>query len=211
VAVLAGDGLEVVDLLRGSRQWIGPGGRSGGSVSWSPDGNWIAYDAGTGLRFVHPDGTALRSFPSVTGAILGWRDDRVDAFNGSAVQVVTVDGQVERSMLLPRFYPDGGLPSVAVDGRIVYGGTDLCPRIGIFFAPAKRVTNDCIIRGTRRADRISGTSLPDVILAGAGNDVVRTRDRSIDVVDCGAGRDTAIVDTGDQARACERVLRRQYP
>jgi dipeptidyl aminopeptidase/acylaminoacyl peptidase len=210
-AVLATDGLEIVDLVGGSRQWIGPGGLAGGSVSWSSDGRWIAYEAGTGLRFVHPDGTSLRTFPSLSGAILGWRGDSVEIFNGSALQQVTVDGHVETSVLLRRFYPDGGLPAIAPSGRIVFGGTDLCPRIGIFVAPAKRLSNDCIIRGTRRADRIVGTSLPDAILALAGNDIVRTRDQSTDVVDCGTGRDTAIVDTTDRVRACERVLRRPYP
>lgn len=209
-AVLARDGLEIVDSVGGSRQWIGPGGIAGGSVSWSSDGRWIAYEAGTGLRFVQPDGTALRTFESVSGTILGWRGDSVQIFNGS-VQQVTVDGRLGASVRLPRFYGDGGLPTIAPSGRVVYGGTDLCPRIGIFLAPARRLTNDCVIRGTSRADRILGTSLPDAILAGAGNDIVRTRDQSTDFVDCGAGRDTAIVDATDRVRHCERVVRRPYP
>jgi hypothetical protein len=208
--VLARDGLEIVDVVGGSRQWIGPGGIAGGSDSWSSDGRWIAYEAGTGLRFVHPDGTAPRTFASVGGTILGWRGDNVQIFN-SSVQQVTVDGRLGASVRLPRFYGDGGLPAIAPSGRVVYGGTDLCPRIGILLAPARRLTNDCVIRGTSRADRIVGTSLPDAILAGAGNDIVRTRDQSTDFVDCGPGRDTAIVDATDRVRHCERVLRRPYP
>lgn len=210
-AILANDGLEVVDARNGSRRWLAPGGLSGGSVAWSPLGRWIAYEAGTGLRFVHPDGSDLRSFPEIKGIIVSWRTATLDVSDGQTLRTVTPDGQVVATVKLPRLNTDGGLPSVSGEGHIAYGGTDLCPRIGIFLAPAKRLTNNCIIRGTRRSDRISGTPLVDVILAGAGNDVVRTRDLDTDYVYCGSGRDTAIVDTNDIVHACERVVRRSYP
>ena len=210
LAALANDGLEVIDL-RGDRQWIGPGGSAGGSVSWSDDGQWIAYEALTGLRVIHPDGTDLRTFPELRGTVLGWQRDRIEVFSGTAVQLVTLDGRIANQTRLPHFYPDGGLPDFLPGGGIVYGGTDLCPRLGIFREPGMRVTNNCVITGTRRADKITGTPLPDAILAKAGNDFIRTRDLNVDLINCGLGRDTAIVDTNDIVRACERVLRRPYP
>jgi uncharacterized delta-60 repeat protein len=48
---------------------------------------------------------------------------------------------------------------------------------------------------------------PIVALAGSGDDVVRCRNRRVDTINCGPGRDTAIVDPTDRVRGCERVLR----
>jgi hypothetical protein len=48
------------------------------------------------------------------------------------------------------------------------------------------------------ADRLSG---------GAGNDRVTAVDGKRDAVDCGPGRDTAVVDSHDRVRGCEHVLR----
>ena len=47
----------------------------------------------------------------------------------------------------------------------------------------------------------------DRIFGLAGNDVIRARNGFRDVVDCGPGRDIAIVDRVDVVRRCERVLR----
>jgi uncharacterized delta-60 repeat protein len=54
-------------------------------------------------------------------------------------------------------------------------------------------------RGDRR-----GTVVAD---GGAGIDVIRCRNGRVDIVRCGAGRDTAIVDPKDTVTGCERVLR----
>jgi hypothetical protein len=64
--------------------------------------------------------------------------------------------------------------------------------------------NDTLICGAGNGDRAFG---------GAGTDVVSCRDTrptraNRDVVDCGAGRDKAIVDRFDIVRNCERVIRR---
>lgn len=67
------------------------------------------------------------------------------------------------------------------------------------------------LRGAHGADRITcGTGLRDRAFGGAGNDVVNCRDRGRgrDVVDCGPGRDRAIVDRFDIVRNCEVVFRR---
>jgi hypothetical protein len=61
------------------------------------------------------------------------------------------------------------------------------------------------IVGTRKRDRIDGTSDPDTITARGGKDSVRVAGGCSDVVDCGSGRDKAIVDPSDDVRRCQRV------
>lgn len=56
-------------------------------------------------------------------------------------------------------------------------------------------------------DVLTGGDDADVLLGGPGNDLFRARDGSVDTVDCGAGRDIAIVDRVDITRRCERVIR----
>jgi len=49
------------------------------------------------------------------------------------------------------------------------------------------------------------------LLGGAGNDVndrINARDGNLDFIQCGAGRDVAIVDRLDSLSECEVVLRR---
>jgi hypothetical protein len=59
-------------------------------------------------------------------------------------------------------------------------------------------------------DRIScGRGPRDRAFGGTGNDTITCRDgRRGAVVDCGPGRDRAIVDRGDRVRRCEVVIRR---
>jgi hypothetical protein len=59
--------------------------------------------------------------------------------------------------------------------------------------------NDCL-NGNRGRDNLHG---------GPGDDVLRGRDGSHDVLDCGPGRDLAIVDRHDRVRHCEKVRRRR--
>jgi RTX calcium-binding nonapeptide repeat (4 copies) len=77
-----------------------------------------------------------------------------------------------------------------------------------------------VLRGGPGADAIDGLGGPDVIdlgsgvdesgwESGAGADIVRARDGSLDYIDCFAGRDTVVLDRFDLAeRSCERVRRR---
>jgi hypothetical protein len=70
---------------------------------------------------------------------------------------------------------------------------------------------DDLLDGGAGADRIScGTGLRDGVRAGAGSDSIQCRDRGRgrDVVDCGPGRDRAVVDRFDVVRNCEVVVRR---
>ncbi len=55
-------------------------------------------------------------------------------------------------------------------------------------------------------DRITGTDGADELVGGPGRDVIRSRDRAADLVDCGAGLDLAIVDRRDRVRGCNVVL-----
>lgn len=83
----------------------------------------------------------------------------------------------------------GLIPSESATVCITGIGTKLCTH-----AP---------IDGSGGADRIAGTPRTDNVKAGAGNDLVNIRDGSFDRVDCGAGRDTAILDEMDKAVSCE--------
>ena len=67
------------------------------------------------------------------------------------------------------------------------------------------------IKGGRGNDRLSGGGGKDVLLGGPGRDLLESRDGFRDRVDCGSGRDRAIVDTLDRVRRCERVKRRFVP
>jgi hypothetical protein len=64
------------------------------------------------------------------------------------------------------------------------------------------------IIGTNRADRIRGTRMPDLIRARGGRDHVNTRGGLSDIVNCGRGRDKAIVGPSDITRRCEKVIRK---
>jgi hypothetical protein len=65
------------------------------------------------------------------------------------------------------------------------------------------------IIGTNRRDRIRGTRVPDLIRSRAGRDHVNTRGGLSDTVNCGRGRDKAIVGPADITRRCERVIRKK--
>jgi dipeptidyl aminopeptidase/acylaminoacyl peptidase len=61
------------------------------------------------------------------------------------------------------------------------------------------------LNGFRGADTLTGGSGRDRLKAGTGNDTVRAGDGEADKVDCGAGRDSAVVDELDRVDHCERV------
>jgi CSLREA domain-containing protein len=68
--------------------------------------------------------------------------------------------------------------------------------------------DDCLDGGAGN-DVLTGGPGKDRLLGGGGNDVVNARDHQKDSVDCGRGRDRAIVDRIDRVRRCERVKRRR--
>jgi len=82
-----------------------------------------------------------------------------------------------------------------------------------------------LLRGSKGADRILGLGADDRLYGLAGNDVIvggpgadkmfggtgndrlEARDGTKDLVDCGPGRDTAIVDNIDAITSCEKEVR----
>jgi hypothetical protein len=91
----------------------------------------------------------------------------------------------------------------------------------VFFTPSRCVTRDRgggYIEGTRFPDRICGRrgaddidplGGKDYVYAGAGRDLINSRDRYGDVISCGPGRDRVFADRKDKvSRDCERVRRR---
>jgi hypothetical protein len=73
---------------------------------------------------------------------------------------------------------------------------------------ASKVSRHRIV-GTNKRDRIRGSSSPDLIRSRGGNDHINTRGGFDDVVNCGRGRDTAVVDDTDLTRRCEKVIHKK--
>lgn len=65
-----------------------------------------------------------------------------------------------------------------------------------------------LLRGGDGRDVLNGGLGADVLTGGEGNDRSTARGGGRDRVDCGPGRDVAIVDRADLVRRCERVERR---
>lgn len=64
-----------------------------------------------------------------------------------------------------------------------------------------------LLKGGDGADRLTGGFDRDRLYGGAGADRINALDGAADIVDCGPGRDTAIVDRRDTVRGCERIER----
>ncbi|HKG36768.1 MAG TPA: S8 family serine peptidase [Solirubrobacterales bacterium] len=64
------------------------------------------------------------------------------------------------------------------------------------------------LEGGKGRDRLVGGRAADLLQGGRGSDVLKARDGRRDVVDCGRGRDRALVDGKDVVRRCENVRRR---
>jgi Ca2+-binding RTX toxin-like protein len=57
-------------------------------------------------------------------------------------------------------------------------------------------------------DKIGGDAGRDIFSGGTGNDTIRARDGSADRINCGAGRDKAVIDRTDRVVGCETVRKR---
>jgi hypothetical protein len=66
---------------------------------------------------------------------------------------------------------------------------------------------DDYLSGGGGNDTITGGPGLDTIVGGSGNDIIRARDGDRDRIDCGSGKDIAIVDSRDSVRNCEKVER----
>jgi len=63
-----------------------------------------------------------------------------------------------------------------------------------------------VLSGGDGSDRLYGGPGADVLLGGAGSDHIEAADGTRDVVNCGAGQDSATVDRFDRVVGCERVI-----
>jgi RTX calcium-binding nonapeptide repeat (4 copies) len=73
---------------------------------------------------------------------------------------------------------------------------------------SRDLLTDCHMRLPRRALASGGPRCMNYVLAGRGNDIVQSRDGNLDFIDCGGGRDVAVVDRlDDVSRDCEVVRR----
>jgi hypothetical protein len=66
---------------------------------------------------------------------------------------------------------------------------------------------DVVIGGTGNDNLVGGPG-KDTLSGGTGSDTLAAVDGARDVIDCGAGKDTAIVDAVDVVKGCEKVKRR---
>jgi RTX calcium-binding nonapeptide repeat (4 copies) len=66
----------------------------------------------------------------------------------------------------------------------------------------------CHVNLRARSLASGGPRCIDWVLAGSGDDFVQARDGNADEIQCGGGRDTAIVDALDSVSSCETVRRR---
>jgi hypothetical protein len=64
------------------------------------------------------------------------------------------------------------------------------------------------VKGNAGHDRVAGGTGNDRLSGGPGSDKLKARRGGRDVVRCGKGKDTAVVDRRDRVRGCERVRRR---
>jgi Tol biopolymer transport system component len=168
------------------------------SPEWSPRGDWIAY----------------------TRQVSSRREDR------RYLMLARPDGSRVRRVMRAesgRWLRDGR--------RMLSSGSGACRRSGIleidvFRRTVKRLTNRCRVDGTERSDLLRGTALRDLVYGFAGDDTIQgrggddalfggpgadrllARDGRRDTVDCGSGRDQAVVDRRDVVRGCERVRSR---
>jgi hypothetical protein len=62
------------------------------------------------------------------------------------------------------------------------------------------------VEGAEGRDGIEGADAEDLLSGGNGFDLIRSRDRAADQVECGGGFDLALVDKRDTVRGCEIVI-----
>jgi dipeptidyl aminopeptidase/acylaminoacyl peptidase len=186
-----------------------------GRPIWSPDARLIAYTSRDRVYVVAADGSTPPVAISPVLADLGtpsWsrEADSVVYSRQGAVEVSTLGGS--SSVLVP----SAGLGAAfsPLDDSVAFAGPRPgCPaHIGISLRLDNvhdgPIAGTCEVRGTAHADVIEGSPLwGDVILAGAGNDLIHANDGHTDRVDCGPGRDTVWADRSDRLTGCEIVHR----
>jgi Tol biopolymer transport system component len=224
--------------------------------SWSPDGRWLAHEGGGepsprvaitsgdgGTRYSEQYG--LDPIWAPRGQLIAYRQlVRLDEGRPQIFLLDAVTMSVRRltSDLGGREGADNFQPAWSPTGTtLVFTSSPKrtsTPNAPIGLGPGeirlvsvagtreRRLTYQCIL-GTAHGDRLTGTRLndvivagkgddrvdgrdgPDLIVAGAGNDRVAARDGVRDRIICGPGRDVVVADRRDVAgRDCESLTRR---
>ena len=193
-------GLDGNDLLVGGTE---------NDIMWGANGNDRLFGGpGRDILYGGPGSDVLTSLATDDGGY-----DRVDCMTGfdvayirggdtatdcEAIVVVSTVNVVKRDVL------DGNRRGNALLG---WGGNDILRGWG---GPDR-------LLGHAGADFLYGGAGPDILFGGSGRDrlyggdgndlLFSTADDGVaDIVDCGAGRDTARVRDGDLTRGCERVV-----
>jgi Ca2+-binding RTX toxin-like protein len=181
-----GNGDDVLVGGTGNDRLVGAQGRD--AVAGDDGDDTMVWNNGDGSDVM--EGAAGEDTVEVNGAAAG--DDFRVTPNGNRVRF-------QRINLVPFSLDIGTSEQLDVnagggDDRIV-GGKGLARLISSSFD------------GQDGNDRITGTDGADELTGGPGRDVIRSRDRAADQVDCGTGLDLAIVDRRDRVRQCNVVLR----
>jgi hemolysin type calcium-binding protein/WD40 repeat protein len=171
------DGLVVMRSDGAGRRFV-----SGGDVahpSWSRAGDRIAFFRGTRLVVVTKDGMTTTSMPTSSSfAPPQWSHD------GSLIGVQESGGFTVYDLttgMRRRTYPYVGATWSPVDNTFAGTKDEPCLPFGVYrVAPessSRRLTLDCVKRGTERDDDMSGTNLKDVMIGLAGNDTLSGLER----------------------------------
>jgi TolB protein len=187
------------------------------------DGNWEIYTVaadGTGVRNRTQDAAEdIRPVWDPLGRALVFISDRGGApapwgRRHTAFWLSLADGQV--TPVAFDVHPESRIDwSRDFSNRLAYSSGRECERWGIYAGSVGRRTNRCVFRGTRRADRLTGSRFRDFLFGLAGADVLRggrgddllVGGLGRDLLDCGPGRDTAVAGRGDRVLGCEVVHR----
>jgi RTX calcium-binding nonapeptide repeat (4 copies)/WD40-like Beta Propeller Repeat len=176
IHVAAADGSTDVVLAGGPGVQVSP--------SWSPDGAQIAYRPAAADAIAVATSSELRTFSLERGGIetFVWTPEG-DGFlvtHSSTFGIFRLDLATGEERRLTSF---GRSPALSPDGtRLAFHGEGACrDRSGIYVARAdgtssRRITNDCRIVGSPRADVIHGSLLADILVGLGGDDRLLARD-----------------------------------
>lgn len=185
---LGGPTLWLVDETgTAARQLTKQGFASGIDYTWSPDGRRLAMSL---------YGRAVDPVLGVLDVVTGRLRTRGVRYHNLSDPAWSPDGRV-----LAFSSDDPGEDRFAEFDRSEIWLSDSA------LAHLRRLTNYCIV-GSSLPEKIHGTPLPDIFLAGGGNDAIYARDGRRDSVACGGGRDVVHADRVDRLTACEIVLHR---
>lgn len=228
----------------------------GYAQSWSPDGKWLAHEGGgepsthvavtsVGGGTRYSDVYAVAPVWAPRGELIAYQ--QLVRLDEGRPQLWVLDAQtmsVRRltANLGPREGADNYEPAWSPaatsvvftssprrqstpEGLIALGPGEI-RIVSVNGTNERRLTHQCLF-GTRRGDRLTGTRLndvivagpgndridgragPDLIVAGAGNDRIAAGDGTRDRIVCGPGRDVVSADRRDLvASDCESVSRR---